>query len=96
VITSRSSSVLVPAKVNALSRRDVILSGLIRSVAWLSTPVIATPRTTEIPTFESGRYQFTIIRPQQQLPSIRLFRLEGYFPCLTVKSCFIPRQHCHE
>lgn len=37
----------------------------------------ATSQEDDVPTFQSGRYQFTIIRPQQELPPIRLFRLEG-------------------
>jgi thiol-disulfide isomerase/thioredoxin len=45
--------------------------------AALAVPTVAAPQTLDIPTFESGRYQFTIVRPQQELPSIRLFRLEG-------------------
>lgn len=77
MINSRSGAVPVRLNVNAASRRDVILSGLIASVASLSATAIAAPQTLEVPTFESGRYQFTIIRPLQKLPSIRLFRLEG-------------------
>ncbi len=37
----------------------------------------AVPRADDVPAFQSGRYQFTILRPQRELPSIRLFRLEG-------------------
>jgi thiol-disulfide isomerase/thioredoxin len=77
VITSRSGSIPVRPNVNAPSRRDLILSGLIGTVASFSAPSIAAPQTPDIPTFESGRYQFTIIRPQQELPSIRLFPLGG-------------------
>lgn len=75
--SSRSGAVPVRLNVDAASRRDVILSGLIASVACLSATAIAAPQTVEVPAFESGRYQFTIIRPPQELPSIRLFRLEG-------------------
>lgn len=77
MIDSRSGTVPVRLNVGAPSRRDLIRSGLIASVASLSIPAIAAPQTLEIPRFESGRYQFTIIRPPQELPSIRLFRLEG-------------------
>jgi len=77
VVTSRSGSAPVLSNVNVPSRRDVILSGLIGTGASLAAPSIAAPQTLEIPTFESGGYQFTIIRPQQLLPSIRLFRLKG-------------------
>jgi thiol-disulfide isomerase/thioredoxin len=73
VVTSRS----VTPQCHIPSRRDVILSGLIGTGASPAAPSIATPQTLEVPTFESGKYQFTIIRPQQLLPSIRLFRLEG-------------------
>lgn len=31
----------------------------------------------EPPAFTSGRYQFTLLRPQQMLPSARLFHLDG-------------------
>ena len=31
----------------------------------------------DVPRFESGCYQFTILRPAQELPPLRLFRLEG-------------------
>jgi peroxiredoxin len=73
MVTSRS----VTPQCHIPSRRDVILSGLIGTGASLAAPSIATPQTLEVPTFESGKYQFTIIRPQQLLPSIRLFRLGG-------------------
>jgi thiol-disulfide isomerase/thioredoxin len=77
VVTSRSGSTPVRPNVNVPSRRDLILSGLIGTVASFSAPAIAAPQAPDIPTFESGRYQFTISRPQQELPSIRLFRLRG-------------------
>ena len=77
MLTWRSGPAPVHPNANVPSRRDVIFSGLIGSVTSLVIPAIAAPQTLQIPTFESGRYQFTIIRPQQRLPSIRLFRLEG-------------------
>lgn len=67
---------LVPVR-HAPSRRDVVLSGLVAAVGSLANHAIAAPRTADIPRFESGRYQFTILRPQRELPPIRLFRLEG-------------------
>jgi hypothetical protein len=79
VVTSRSSPTPVRHNVNVPSRRDLILSGLIGTVAALSAFSIAAPQKPDIPTFESGKYQFTIIRPQQELPSIRLFRLWGWY-----------------
>jgi thiol-disulfide isomerase/thioredoxin len=75
--TSRSGSAPLHHNVNFQSRRDVILSGLIGTVSYLAAPTTAAWQTLDIPTFESGKYQFTIIRPRQPLPSIRLFRLEG-------------------
>ena len=77
MVTSRSGSAPVHPNVNVPSRRDVILSGLIGSVTSLAVPAIAAAQTLDIPSFESGRYQFTVVRPQRELPSIRLFRLEG-------------------
>ena len=72
MVFSRSGSVPGRPNVNDPSRRDIILSGLIGTGVCLAAPASA-----DIPTFESGRYQLTVIRPQQELPSIRLFRLEG-------------------
>jgi len=77
VVSSRFGASPVRPGLNVLSRRDIVLSGLIATVRSLVTDAAAAPQTPDIPTFESGRYQFTIIRPQQPLPSIRLFRLEG-------------------
>jgi thiol-disulfide isomerase/thioredoxin len=77
VITSRLDATPVSPSVNVLSRRDIVLSVLIGTVASFATDAAAAPQTLEIPTFESGKYQFTIIRPQQLAPSIRPFRLGG-------------------
>jgi len=77
MVTVRSDATPVCPNVNALTRREIVLSGLLGTVASLASPAIASPQAVDIPTFESGRYQFTIIRPQRELPSIRLFRLEG-------------------
>ena len=57
--------------------RRAVIGGIVSSVAALATKVIAAPADLDIPTFESGQYQFAIMRPQRQLPSIRLFRLGG-------------------
>jgi thiol-disulfide isomerase/thioredoxin len=77
MVTVRSDATPVYPRVNAPTRREIVLSGLLGTVAALASPAIASPQAVDIPTFESGRYQFTIIRPQRELPSIRLFRLEG-------------------
>jgi thiol-disulfide isomerase/thioredoxin len=77
MVTVRSDAAPVCPRVNAPTRRDIVLSGLVGTLTSLASPAIASPQAVDIPTFESGRYQFTIIRPQQELPSIRLFRLEG-------------------
>ena len=77
MVTVRSDATPVYPRVNAPTRREIVLSGLLGTVASLASPAIASPQAVDIPTFESGRYQFTIIRPQRELPSIRLFRLEG-------------------
>jgi thiol-disulfide isomerase/thioredoxin len=77
MVISRSDTAPVRPCVNAPTRREIVLSGLLGTVASLASPAIASPQAVDIPTFESGRYQFTIIRPQRELPSIRLFRLEG-------------------
>lgn len=78
VVTSGSGAVRVcHPGVNVPSRRDVVLSGLIGVATSLAMPAIAAQPAEDPPAFESGRYQFTVIRPQRELPSIRLFRLEG-------------------
>jgi thiol-disulfide isomerase/thioredoxin len=77
MVTVRSDAAPVYPRVNAPTRRVIVLSGLFGTVASLASPANASPQAVDIPTFESGRYQFTIIRPQRELPSIRLFRLEG-------------------
>lgn len=58
------------------SRRDVLLSALAGMAAGLASGEAAAIET-DVPRFESGRYQFTILRPAQELPPLRLFRLEG-------------------
>jgi thiol-disulfide isomerase/thioredoxin len=58
------------------SRRDVLrraLAGMATGLLSREAPAIE----ADVPTFESGRYQFTILRPAQELPPLRLFRLEG-------------------
>ncbi len=59
------------------SRRNVLLSALVGTAASIAKSARATLQEDDVPTFESGRYQFTVIRPQLELPPVRLFRLEG-------------------
>ena len=58
------------------SRRDVLLLALAGMAAGLASGEAAAIEV-DVPRFESGRYQFTILRPAQELLSLRLFRLEG-------------------
>ncbi|MFB9267425.1 TlpA disulfide reductase family protein [Bradyrhizobium erythrophlei] len=77
MVTSRSDSAPVRPGVKTATRRDIVLSGLVGTFASPGRPAIAAPQAADIPSFRSGRYQFTIVRPQRELPTIRLFRLEG-------------------
>lgn len=71
------SADILPVPPSGLPRRRTVVGGLLASIACLATRVAAAPLGQAIPSFESGRYQFTIIQPQPQLPSIRLFRIDG-------------------
>jgi thiol-disulfide isomerase/thioredoxin len=59
-----------------LSRRDVLRRALAGMTAGLLSREAAAIEA-DVPRFESGRYQFTILRPAEELPPLRLFRLEG-------------------
>jgi thiol-disulfide isomerase/thioredoxin len=59
-----------------MRRRGVII-GLIGTIASLATKATAQTSELVVPSFQSGRYQFTVLRPARDLPSIRLFRLDG-------------------
>ena len=72
----RSFAILNSADVRP-SRRGIVLAGLAGALASVASHAVASTPAADVPTFQSGRYQFTIIRPQPELPSIRLFRLEG-------------------
>ncbi len=65
-----------PGAAQMPSRRDVLLRALAGMAAALASGE-ATAVEDDVPNFESGRYQFTILRPAQELPPLRLFRLEG-------------------
>jgi thiol-disulfide isomerase/thioredoxin len=58
------------------SRRDVLRRALAGTAAGLVSGE-ALAIEADVPRFESGRYQFTILRPAEELPPLRLFRLEG-------------------
>lgn len=58
------------------SRRRVLLRAL-AGMASVLAPGEAAAIEADVPRFESGRYQFTILRPAEVLPPLRLFRLEG-------------------
>jgi len=62
----------------SLSRRSAIVGGLavIGSSLLDNGESVAGP-AEQPPAFTSGRYQFTLLRPQQMLPSARLFHLDG-------------------
>lgn len=59
-----------------VSRRNLLLSILAAGAGSMRAAAAAVPGR-EVPQFISGGYQFAIIRPQQRVPSLRLFRLEG-------------------
>ena len=55
------------------SRRGAVTGGLAAALSWL----VPAGAKTLPPVFTSGRHQFTLVSPQQMLPSIRLFSLAG-------------------
>jgi thiol-disulfide isomerase/thioredoxin len=59
------------------SRRSFTLGGLIGTVSCLVAGTAPIAQPSEAPFFRSGRFQFTTIRPQRELPSARLFGLDG-------------------
>ena len=74
--TSRTNAASTSAALRRLAERRVIVSGLLGAFATLA---LGSSSTAEryIPSFASGRYQFTILRPQRDMPSVRLLRLDG-------------------
>ena len=65
-----------PGAARMPSRRAILM----RCLAGLAAGIAADQATAvedDVPNFESGRYQFTVLRPREQLPSVRLFRLDG-------------------
>ncbi len=72
----RSGGEITPPRGLITSRRTV-LGGMIGAAASLAAGAAAAAEDISLPSFESGRYQFTILRPQIEIPPIRLFGLDG-------------------
>ncbi len=70
---------IVPTSLSAnwLPPRRTVIGGLIGAFASFATKAIAAPKALASPSFQSGRYQFTLLRPERELPAIRLFRFDG-------------------
>ena len=75
---------LIRWSANRLLQRRQIICGMAATIAAITRGANAGAQESEIPTFRSGRFQFTILRPQQLLPSIRLFQLNGGSQCCPV------------
>lgn len=58
-------------------QRRQIIFGTVITLASIASGGQALAQEADIPSFQSGRFQFTMLRPRQTLPSIRLFRLDG-------------------
>jgi thiol-disulfide isomerase/thioredoxin len=58
------------------SRRDLLLRAVAGMAAGLASGEAAAIEA-DVPRSESGRSQFTVLRPAQELPPLRLFRLDG-------------------
>lgn len=72
----RSGDRIAPVRGMVTSRRTV-LGGMIGIVLPLAAGAEVVAEDISIPSFESGRYQFAILRPQIEIPPIRLFGLDG-------------------
>lgn len=57
--------------------RRLVVFGMVTTLASIATGAHAFAQGSDIPDFQSGRFQFTILQPRQMLPSIRLFQLDG-------------------
>jgi len=75
--TSRANAVPIRPRVEWSTERRLIVTGLLGTLAALTFESSAKSEVPDIPGFESGRYQFTVLRPQRDIPPIRLFRLDG-------------------
>ena|SRR5258708_38966100 len=72
----RSGVGITPLRGLVTSRRTV-LGGMIGATVSLAAGAVAAAEDTSMPSFVSGRYQFTILRPQIEIPPVRLFGLDG-------------------
>ncbi|MGX9944047.1 TlpA disulfide reductase family protein [Bradyrhizobium sp. BTAi1] len=59
------------------SRRRVLLNAVTTILPSLVTLDAAPAAPGDPPSFQSGRFQFTVLSPAQELPSVRLFGLHG-------------------
>lgn len=71
------SRALTKRTVGCRPRRREVVIGIAAVLAPFASSVRAFAQKSDVPDFRSGRFQFTILRPQQLLPSIRLFQLGG-------------------
>jgi hypothetical protein len=55
----------------------MILSGLANGGLALALAPYARPEQLDVPPFESGSYQFTLLQPRRDVPAVRPFRLDG-------------------
>jgi thiol-disulfide isomerase/thioredoxin len=60
-----------------LSQRRAVIGGLIGTFLFHPIKAGAAPQAISVPSFQSDQYQFTILRPQRELQSTRLFRIDG-------------------
>jgi thiol-disulfide isomerase/thioredoxin len=74
--TNRPSAMLIRRLSNCSMQRRLAVTLLLAALAALALVSSARPGELDVPSFVSGRYQFTILRPQRDIPSIRLFRLD--------------------
>src|SRR5262249_32935588 len=60
-------------------QRRLVTTGLLASVAALAfeSLALADELGRNIPSFASDRYRLVLLRPQRDLPAVRLFRLSG-------------------
>lgn len=66
-----------PGAARMASRRTVLLRAWYGAAASVVSAAARAASEDDVPNFESGRYQFVILRPRQELRRLRLFRLDG-------------------